>query len=152
MSGDENDDLYWAIRGGGGNFGVVTSFLFQLHEVDTVVGGPTFWPVEQATEVLSAYREFIPAARRELGGFFAFHTVPPAPPFPEEIHLRKVCGVVWCYAGADEEAAAAAMAPLLDAVPEPLMQGCRPCPTRRCRARSTGSTPMAISGTGGPTS
>ena len=128
VSGDENDDLYWAIRGGGGNFGVVTSFLFQLHEVDTVVGGPTFWPVEQATEVLSAYREFIPAAPRELGGFFAFHTVPPAPPFPEEIHLRKVCGVVWCYAGADEEAAAAAMAPLLDAVPEPLMHGVQPMP------------------------
>ncbi len=49
--------------------------------------------------MLSVYREFLPAAPRELNGFFAFHTVPPAPPFPEEIHLRKVCGVVWCYVG-----------------------------------------------------
>ena len=98
-SADEHPDLFWAIRGGGGNFGVVTSFLFRLHEVGTIVGGPTFWPVEAGAEVLSAYREFLPDAPRELNGFFAFGTVPPAPPFPEELHLRKVCGVVWCYAG-----------------------------------------------------
>jgi len=127
-SSDEHPDLYWAIRGGGGNFGIVTSFLFRLHEVGTVVGGPTFWPVEAGAEVLAAYREFLPAAPRELNGFFAFTTVPPAPPFPEEIHLRKVCGVVWCYAGADEEAAGKAMAPLLDAVSEPLMHGVQPMP------------------------
>ena len=123
----EHPDLYWAIRGGGGNFGVVTSFLFRLHEVGTVIAGPTFWPVELAEDVLSAYREFLPAAPRELNGFFAFHTVPPAPPFPEEIHLRKVCGVVWCYVGSAEDAAEA-MAPLLDAVPEPLMHGVAPMP------------------------
>jgi FAD/FMN-containing dehydrogenase len=121
-SADEHPDLYWAIRGGGGNFGVVTSFLFRLHPVDVVVGGPTFWPVEQAAEVLSVYREFLPQAPRELNGFVAFHTVPPAPPFPEQIHMRKVCGVVWCFLGSEEEAAKA-MAPLLDAVPEPLMHG-----------------------------
>jgi hypothetical protein len=119
---DENDDLYWAIRGGGGNFGVVTSFVFRLHEVGTVIAGPTFWPVEQAAEVLSVYRDFLPTAPRELNGFFAFHTVPPGPPFPEEIHLRKVCGVVWCYVGTEEDAAAA-MAPLLNALPEPLLHG-----------------------------
>src|SRR5919106_125176 len=126
-SADENPDLYWAIRGGGGNFGVVTSFLFRLHEVGTVIGGPTFWPVEASAEVLSVYREFLPAAPRELNGFFAFHTVPPAPPFPEEIHLRKVCGVVWCHVGGEEEAARA-MAPLLEAVPEPLLHGVQPMP------------------------
>ena len=126
-SADENPDLYWAIRGGGGNFGVVTSFVFRLHEVGTVVGGPTFWPVEQGAEVLKAYREFLPGAPRELNGFFAFHTVPPGPPFPEEIHLRKVCGVVWCYVGSEEKAAQA-MAPLLDSVPEPLMHGVGPMP------------------------
>jgi FAD binding domain/Berberine and berberine like len=124
---DENPDLYWAIRGGGGNFGVVTSFLFRLHEVGTVVGGPTFWPVESSAEVLSAYREFLPNAPRELNGFFAYTSVPPAPPFPEELHLRKVCGVVWCYVG-DEDDAAGAMAPLLEAVPEPLMHGVQPMP------------------------
>jgi FAD/FMN-containing dehydrogenase len=127
-SADEHPDLYWAIRGGGGNFGVVTSFLFRLHDVDTVIAGPTFWAVEQSAEVLSAYREFLPDAPRDLNGFFAFATVPPAPPFPEELHLRKVCGVVWCYAGSDEDAAAKAMAPLLDSLPEPLLHGPAPMP------------------------
>jgi hypothetical protein len=126
-SSAENADLFWAIRGGGGNFGVVTSFTFRLHEVGTVIGGPTFWPVEQGAEILSAYREFLPSAPRELNGFFAFHTVPPGPPFPEEIHMRKVCGVVWCYVGSEQDAAAA-MAPLLDAVPAPLMHGAAPMP------------------------
>jgi FAD/FMN-containing dehydrogenase len=127
-NGDENPDLYWALRGGGGNFGVVTSFLFRLHEVGTVIAGPTFWPVESGAEVLRAYRDFLPNAPRELNGFFLFASVPPGPPFPEELHLRPVCGVVWCYAGADEEAAAAAMAPLLDALPEPLLHGPAPMP------------------------
>jgi FAD/FMN-containing dehydrogenase len=127
-SADEHPDLYWAIRGGGGNFGVVTSFLFRLHEVGTVIAGPTFWAVEQGAEVLEAYRDFIGSAPRELNGFFMFGVVPPADPFPEPLHLRKVCGVVWCYAGADEAAAAAAMAPLLDALPEPLMHGPQPMP------------------------
>ncbi len=124
---DENPDLFWAIRGGGGNFGVVTSFLFRLHEVGTIFGGPTFWAVEQGAEVLSAYREFILAAPRELNGFFAYTSVPPAPPFPEELHLRKVCGIVWCYVGGEEDGAAA-IAPLLEATPEPLMHGVHSMP------------------------
>jgi FAD/FMN-containing dehydrogenase len=124
---DENPDLFWALRGGGGNFGVVTSFTFRLHEVGTVVAGPTLWPVEQAAEVLEVYREFLPAAPRELDGFFAFLSVPPGPPFPEELHLRKVCGVVWCYVGGEQDAAAA-MKPMLDALPEPLLHGPAPVP------------------------
>ncbi len=126
-SAEEHPDLFWAIRGGGGNFGVVTSFLFRLHEVGTVFGGPTFWPVADAAEVMSVYRDFLPGAPRELNGFFAFHTVPPAPPFPEDIHLREVCGIVWCYVG-PEDAAREALAPLLDSVPEPLMHGVQPMP------------------------
>ncbi|MEA2307562.1 MAG: hypothetical protein QOH43_4842 [Solirubrobacteraceae bacterium] len=126
-SDDEHPDLFWALRGGGGNFGVVTSFVFRLHEVDTVVAGPTLWPVEQAAEVLRVYRDFLPSAPRELNGFFAFLSVPPGPPFPEELHLRKVCGVVWCYVGSEEDAAAA-MAPMLDALPEPLLHGAAPAP------------------------
>jgi hypothetical protein len=126
-SADENPDLYWAIRGGGGNFGVVTSFVFRLHEVGTVIAGPTFWTVEQGGEVLAAYRDFILKAPRELNGFFLFGSVPPGPPFPEELHLRKVSGVVWCYVGSEEDAAKA-MAPLLDALPEPLLHGVQPMP------------------------
>ncbi len=92
-----------------------------------MIAGPTFWPIESTAEVLSVYREFLPGAPGELNGFFAVHTVPPAPPFPEAIHLRKVCGVVWCYVGPEEQAATA-MAPLLDALPEPLMHGAQPMP------------------------
>jgi hypothetical protein len=126
-SADENPDLYWAIRGGGGNFGVVTSFVFRLHEVGTVIAGPTFWTVEQGGEVLAAYRDFILKAPRELNAFFLFGSVPPGPPFPEELHLNKVSGVVWCYVGSEEDAAKA-MAPLLDALPEPLLHGVQPMP------------------------
>ncbi|MBV9415173.1 MAG: FAD-binding oxidoreductase, partial [Solirubrobacterales bacterium] len=126
-SAEEHPDLFWAIRGGGGNFGVVTSFKFRLHEVGTIFGGPTFWADDQAAEVMSAYREFVPSARRELNGFFAFATVPPAPPFPEALHLRKVCGIVWCYVGGEDDATAA-MAPLMNSVPEPLLHGVQSMP------------------------
>ena len=103
-SADENAELFWAIRGGGGNFGVVTEFTFQAHPVSDVVGGPTFWAIEETDELLAAYREYLPTLPRNATGFFCFHTVPPGPPFPEEIHLRKVCGIVWCIDGTDEEA------------------------------------------------
>ncbi|MEU6139359.1 FAD-binding oxidoreductase [Streptomyces sp. NPDC047081] len=127
-SAEENADLFWALRGGGGNFGVVTSFLFRLHKIDTVVAGPTFWPVEISADVLTAYRDFLPNAPRELNAFFLYGTVPPAPPFPEEIQLRKTAGVVWCYTGDDSAAAAREMAPLLDALPEPMLHAAGPMP------------------------
>jgi UDP-N-acetylenolpyruvoylglucosamine reductase len=103
-SAEENEDLYWAIRGGGGNFGVVTSFLFRAHPVHTNYAGPTFWEVDRAAEVLSWYREFILQAPEELGGFFAFLVVPGADPFPEHLHGKKMCGVIWCYTGPLENA------------------------------------------------
>ena len=106
-SDEENSDLFWAIRGGGGNFGVVTSFTFRLHPVRNVVGGPTLWPLEQSAEVLRWYDGFIRQAPDDLYGFFAFLTVPPGPPFPEELHLKKMCGIVWCYLGPEEDAEAA---------------------------------------------
>ena len=126
-SDSEEPDLFWALRGGGGNFGVVTSFTFRLNDVSRFVAGPTLWAVDQGDEVLKAYREFILSAPRELNGFFAYLEVPPGPPFPEELHLRPACGVVWAYVG-DEDAAAKAMAPLLDNVPEPLLHGAAPMP------------------------
>ena len=102
-SADENPELFWALRGGGGNFGVVTSFLFRVHPVETVYAGPTFWPMEQAETVLRWYRDFLPNAPRDLYGFFAFLTVPPVAPFPEELHRKKVCGIIWCYTGPEDE-------------------------------------------------
>ena len=118
---DENAELFWAVRGGGGNFGIVTEFTFRAHPVSDVVGGPTFWPLEQTGELLAAFREYQPTLPRNVGAFFAFHTIPPGPPFPEEIHLRKACGIVWCIVGSDGEAEEA-MAPML-AVAPPLMHG-----------------------------
>jgi FAD/FMN-containing dehydrogenase len=95
----ENSDLFWAIRGGGGNFGVITSFLFKLHPVSMVYGGPMLWELDEAKEVMQWYRELITSAPNELNGFFAFLSVPPGPPFPEHLHLKKMCGIVWCYTG-----------------------------------------------------
>jgi FAD/FMN-containing dehydrogenase len=118
-------DLFWALRGGGGNFGVVTSFTFRAHEVSNVFAGPVIYAMEDAADVLAWYREFILQAPEELGGFFAFLSVPPGPPFPEELHLRKVCAVVWCWTG-DGDAPALKEArsfgtPLLDGIaPMPL--------------------------------
>jgi FAD/FMN-containing dehydrogenase len=126
-SEDSEPDLFWALRGGGGNFGVVTSFTFRLNDVSRFAGGPTFWDVEQGPEVLRAYREFIIEAPRQLNGFFAYTTVPPAPPFPEALHGRLVCGIVWAYVGEDADAQQA-MAPLLRNVPEPLLHGVGPLP------------------------
>jgi FAD/FMN-containing dehydrogenase len=103
----ENADLFWAVRGGGGNFGVVTSFQFRLHPVKTVYAGPTFWPLEQTTEVMQAYREFMLKAPEDVLGFFAFLTIPPAPMFPAELHLKKVCGVMWCCTAPAAKAEAA---------------------------------------------
>jgi len=103
-SADENSDLFWAIRGGGGNFGVVTSFLFQAHPVHTVCAGPMLWEMDQAADIMKWYREFIVQAPEEINGFFAFMTVPPGPPFPEHLHFKKMCAIVWCYTGAPEQA------------------------------------------------
>lgn len=103
-SEEENEDLFWAIRGGGGNFGVITSFLFRAHPVDTVYAGPTLWPLEQAAEAMRFYRDFMAQAPEEMYGSFAFLKVPPGPPFPEHLHLKTMCAVIWCYTGSQEEA------------------------------------------------
>ena len=100
----EHPDLFWAIRGGGGNFGVVTAFHFKAHPVHTVIGGPMIWPLAAAPEVMRFYLEAIAGAPDDIYGFFATMTVPPGPPFPEPLHLTKVCGIVWCFTGAADQA------------------------------------------------
>jgi FAD/FMN-containing dehydrogenase len=129
-SDDENSDLFWALRGGSGNFGIVTSFTYRLHPVQTVIAGPMLWPLDRAAEAMAFYRDFMPSAPEDLNGLWAFITVPPGPPFPEELHLEKMCGVVWCWTGAAEAAEAAlaparALSPALDGVmelPFPMLQ------------------------------
>lgn len=97
-SSNENKDLFWAIRGGGGNFGIVTSFLFRAHDIHTNYAGPTLWDISKTDEVLKWYRDFIIKSPNDLYGFFAVMTIP-GPPFPEELHGKKMCGVIWNYTG-----------------------------------------------------
>ena len=98
VNANQNSDLFWAIRGGGGNFGIVTSFKFQAHPVKNVFGGPTLWPIEKTNEIMKWYHEFIHNAPDELNGFIATMIIP-GPPFPEALHLKQFCGIVWCYVG-----------------------------------------------------
>lgn len=95
-------DLFWALRGGGGNFGVVTSFTFRCHDIGehgNVIGGPVLYDLADTAEVMRWYRELLPSLPEEISGWIGLLTIPPAPPFPEELWGRKACGIVWCYTG-----------------------------------------------------
>jgi len=98
-SAKKNSDLFWALRGGGGNFGVVTSFLFRAHPVHTDYAGPMLWELSESAEVMAWWDKFMKKAPKELTGFFLFMVVPPGPPFPEHLHMKKMCAVAWCYSG-----------------------------------------------------
>jgi FAD/FMN-containing dehydrogenase len=123
---DSHPDLFWALRGGGGNFGVVTSFLFRCHDVGDVVAGPIMYDIADTSDVLRWYREIQPSLPEELSGWFALLTIPPAPPFPEELWLRKACAVVWCYTGPPERADET-LAPVRG-FGTPLLDGTQPVP------------------------
>jgi FAD/FMN-containing dehydrogenase len=122
----DHADLFWALRGGGGNFGVVTSFLFRGAPVDTVIAGPTFWPIEKAAEAMRFWERFLADSPDEMTGFFAFLCVPPVPDFPEELHGKNVCGVIWCWTGSPVDADQA-FAPVRDFGP-PIVDGIGPAP------------------------
>lgn len=100
----EHPDLFWAVRGGGGNFGVVTSFLFRLHPIHTNYAGPMIWPMARAKEIMQWYREFLPSAPDDLNGWFGFVTVPAVAPFPEPAQGKKMAVIFWCYTGPLENA------------------------------------------------
>src|SRR5690349_4243935 len=115
VNANQNADLFWAIRGGGGNFGIVTSFKFRAHPVKTVFGGPTLWPIEKTEEIMEWFDEFISNAPDDLNGFIATLIIP-GPPFPEALHHKKFCGIVWCYSG-DLKNAEKIFAPVRDMNP-----------------------------------
>ncbi|MFE9836266.1 FAD-binding oxidoreductase [Streptomyces sp. NPDC005551] len=112
----EHADLFWALRGGGGNFGIATSFTFRLHPVHTVALGITLWTLDRIQDVMRWYRAFLPQAPDDLNGFFAVLAVPSGPPFPEEIHGQRMCGVVWCWSG-DPDRVEEMLAPVSEAGP-----------------------------------
>ena len=100
----ENPELYWGLRGGGGNFGIVTSFEFRLHRVGpTVLAGPIFFPGDQATQILRGYREYTADLPDEMTTLVNLTTAPPAPFLPADVHGKKVVAVVGVYAGPPEE-------------------------------------------------
>lgn len=106
-SASSYSDLFWALRGGGGNFGVVTSFTFHCHDIGdhgTIIGGPVLYDLADTAEVMRWYRELLPSLPEQLSGFIALLTIPPAPPFPEALWGRKACGIVWCYTGPHDRA------------------------------------------------
>ena len=102
-SATEHPDLFWAVRGGGGNFGIVTSFEFQLHPVSTVIGGLVLHPAERAGEVLRFYREFVASAPNELTTLAIFMSAPPAPFIPADMHGKPVLAIAACYTGSLED-------------------------------------------------
>ena len=100
----QNEDLFWALQGGGGNFGVVTSFEYQLHPVKDIVAGLFFFPIDRSRDVLEFYREYILEAPEELGMFPAFQIAPPLPFIPPADHGKTFCILVCCWAGRPQEA------------------------------------------------
>jgi hypothetical protein len=128
-SRSQHPDLFWAIRGGGGNFGVVTSFLFQAHPVKMVYAGPIFWDAVHAKQVMSTYRDFLPTAPEELGIFVGLKTVPSMDPFPKEGWGKRACAIIGSYNGSAADGPRA-MAPLLEALPPPIFNwmGAMPFP------------------------
>jgi FAD/FMN-containing dehydrogenase len=112
----QHEDLFWALRGGGGNFGVVTSLEFQLHPVDTIIGGPLFYEVDDAAAVMQFYREYVDKAPEELGMFFAWQIAPPLPFIPEDRVGDLFCAMVVCWTG-DPSEADAVLKPFHDVAP-----------------------------------
>ena len=130
-SADAHPDLFWALRGGGGNVGIVTAFTFRLHDVATIYGGPIFYPAEHAQTLLEFYRDWIVDAPREISAFFAVHQGAPAPFIPEALHFQPATAFVVCYSGDMSKAEEAvrpfrAIAPaaldLLGPMPYPMLQ------------------------------
>jgi len=105
-SQNSHQDLFWALRGGGGNFGVVTSFTFACHDIGdhgTVIAGPVLYDIADTEAVFRWYRELLPALPEELSGWIGMMVIPSVPPFPEDLWGRKSCGIVWCYTGASDK-------------------------------------------------
>jgi FAD/FMN-containing dehydrogenase len=126
-SAAKNEDLFWALRGGGGNFGVVTSFLYRAHPVSTVYGGPIFWDLKDASRVMKWYRQFLPQAPVDLSPFVHLGTIPSSDPFPKALWGKKTCALVVCYTGPLEKGQEA-VNPIRQELPPPMLDLAGPIP------------------------
>jgi hypothetical protein len=144
-SAQSHTDLFWALRGGGGNFGVVTAFTFACHEIGeggVVIGGPVLYDLADAAAVMRWYRELVPALPEELSGWLGLITIPAAPPFPEELWGRKSCVIVWCYTGPHAKAEAV-LAPVRE-FGSPLLVGLQEMPFPALQSAFDGLYPSGL--------
>jgi FAD/FMN-containing dehydrogenase len=142
---NSHSDLFWALRGGGGNFGIVTSFTFRCHDIGeagTIIGGPVLYDFADTAEVMRWYRELLPSLPEELSGWIGLITIPPAPPFPEELWGRKSCAIVWCYTGSHERADEV-LEPI-KSFGSPLVVGLQPMPFTALQSAFDGLYPAGL--------
>ncbi len=140
---DENPELFWGLRGGGGNFGVVTEFEFRLHPVGPLVtAGLMLFPRAQAREVIRGYRDFIASAPDEVGGGVALLTAPPEPFVPEEVRGQPAVGIVYCYVGPPEDGAEAAKA--LRELGTPALEMIQPMPYAAVQQMLDAGSPRGV--------
>jgi FAD/FMN-containing dehydrogenase len=144
-SADENADLFWGIRGGGGNFGVVTSFTYRLHDVGPIVyGGQLVCLPDRAAEILAFMRDYMAGAPEDLGAAIAFISAPPEPFVPQEMHFEPVVGIVICWTG-DHEEGERVIAPIREAA-QPVMDMVQPMPYTALQSMLDASGPKGIKG------
>jgi FAD/FMN-containing dehydrogenase len=142
-SRSRNPDLFWALRGGGGNFGIVTNFVFQAHPVSMVYAGPIFWNRKDARLIMQWYRDFLPRAPLELCCFAGLKTVPSADPFPKNLWGKQVCALISCYDGTAEQGQQA-MKPICDELPPPLLDWMGNMPFPALQALFDGLLPKGL--------
>jgi FAD/FMN-containing dehydrogenase len=142
-SEQENPELFWAIRGGGGNFGVVTRFTYRAHPARDVFAGPIFYDVGQAGDIMRFYRDFLPTTSRDLALIFGMKKVPSTDPFPRELWGRPVAALIACYNGSEADGREA-MAPVREALPAPLMNGMTMMPFVDWQAAFDGLLPKGL--------
>jgi FAD/FMN-containing dehydrogenase len=123
----ENADLFWALRGGGGNFGVVTSFLFRTHPANMVFGGPIVFELADGPAVMKWFRQFQPSAPDEFFLFLGLQSVPPVDPFPKEHWSKKICALLVSFNGPLAEGEKAVSA-VRAALPKPIIDWAQPMP------------------------
>lgn len=144
-SADSHPDLFWAVRGGGGNFGVATSFTFRCHpvgEAGVVIGGPVLYDIADTEDVFRWYRELLPTLPDELNGWIGMLQIPSVAPFPEDLWARKACGIVWCYSGSHDRADE-----ILTPIKEfgaPLLMGLQPMPFPALQSAFDGLLPPGL--------
>ena len=144
-SADSHPDLFWALRGGGGNFGVVTSFTFRCHPVGehgVIIGGPVMYDLADIDDMFRWYRELLPTLPENLNGWIGITIVPPAAPFPEHLWSRTVGVIIWCYTGPHADADVA-LAEIRD-YGEPLLVGLAPMPFSVLQTAFDGLLPSGL--------